>query len=324
MRKLLVVFVVFALLITFAVPALAAKPDVPPGQAKKVEKVEKVKIEKETRKEEQKMKENGAVKYDFFLSGDVMPVPPYGGSDIVGSDEMSKLIVNQPNGNIVANVTGIMKGLEPNIEYKVFIGNGYVPYTDLEIDLVGEYILEYYISDLNGNKYPHQLVVTEQFEDGTFIGTGIGINDGAIEIITGLLTDYDMTLHSMYVNTIGDPTGYYYDSEIEIADDGTMEGSWIDSNAVTGIVISEGIVKITSTEGNTGYPGYLDSQVLPVFTFMTDDEGHASWHINIPIEAVNCEEGLEEFSIWINKGGSTILISETVVLECECILEVEE
>ena len=105
MKKFLVVFVVLALLLSLTVPALAAKPDVSPGQEKKVEKI---KIEKEVRKELQMEKKNGAEKYEFFLSGDVMPSPPYGLSDVEGSEEKSKLIVNQPNGINLTNVTGIM------------------------------------------------------------------------------------------------------------------------------------------------------------------------------------------------------------------------
>ena len=128
------------MLLSLTVPVFAAKPDVPPGQEKKVEKV---KLEKEVRKEFQKEKENGAEKYEFFLSGDVMPSPPYGLSDVEGSEEKSKLIVNQPNGKPFANVTGILKGLMPDSEYTVYIGKGYLPYMPLTVDFVGEYLMDY-------------------------------------------------------------------------------------------------------------------------------------------------------------------------------------
>ena len=69
----------------------------------------------------------GAKEVDWNLSGDVMPVPPYGSFDIEGSDIASKLIVNQPNGNVEVTVTGVMKGLDPNTTYTVILSNGYTP-----------------------------------------------------------------------------------------------------------------------------------------------------------------------------------------------------
>jgi hypothetical protein len=69
--------------------------------------------------------------------------------------------------------------------------------------------------------------------------------------------------------------------------------------------------------GDTGWPGLLTPE-LPAFTVMTDEEGHVSWHVNILCEMVECVEGEVEFSVWVNGGGATILISETVVLECDC------
>lgn len=321
MKKLLVVFVVFALLLTIAIPAMAAKPDVPPGQEKKVEKV---KVEKEVRKEEQKMKENGAVKYDFFLSGDVMPVPPYGGSDIEGSDERSKLIVNQPNGTPAANVTGVMKGLMPETEYTVYISNGYMPYIPLDINFVGEYLLDYRLTTADGASYPHSLSITLQNEDGTFEGYGVGIIDGALEEVYGTITDTTVTLHSDYVVEYGGATtGYYYDVTFTINSDGSIEGTWISSASQTGFVFSDGPVDITVTGGSTGWPGLLCPDLLPAFTFTTDIEGHGNFHVNILKEMLTCEDGMDEFSVWINGAGGTVLISETVVLECDCEPESE-
>jgi hypothetical protein len=72
----------------------------------------------------------GAQKYSWHLSGDVMPVPPYGSQDIPGSDTASKLIVNQPNGKIVVMINGVMNGLDPNTTYTVYLSNGYIPQTD--------------------------------------------------------------------------------------------------------------------------------------------------------------------------------------------------
>ncbi|MBN1971797.1 MAG: hypothetical protein JW870_20730 [Candidatus Delongbacteria bacterium] len=69
----------------------------------------------------------GAVEVPWNLSGDVMPVPPYGSIDIPGSDTASKLIVNQPNGSVKVTLTGVMSGLVPNTEYTVYLANAYVP-----------------------------------------------------------------------------------------------------------------------------------------------------------------------------------------------------
>ena len=321
MKKFLVVFVVLALLLSLTVPALAAKPDVAPGQVKKAEKV---KVEKEVRKEEQKEKENGAEKYEFFLSGDVMPSPPYGLSDVEGSDEKSKLIVNQPNGKPIANVTGILKGLMPDTEYTVYIGKGYLPFMPLEVDFMGEYLMDYRLTTTDGASYPHTLVITLQNEDGTFEGYGEGLNDGVLEEVYGTIVGNVVTLHSDYVVEYGGATtGYYYDVVITIDEtDGSMEGTWVSSAAQTGFVYSDGPVDITSESGDDWFPGLLTPE-LPAFTVMTDEEGHVSWHVNILCEMVECIEGEIEFSIWINGPGGTLLISETVVLECDCESELE-
>ena len=318
MRKFLVVFVVLALLLSLTVPALAAKPDVPPGQEKKVEKV---KIEKEVRNEEQQEKENGAEKYEFFLSGDVMPSPPYGLSDVEGSDEKSKLIVNQPNGKPIANVTGILKGLMPSSEYTVFISNGYEPYMLTENwSMVGDYILAL---DYNGSIYTHDISITSQ-TDGVFVGTG-GYPSGLAytheENISGEVTETSVSLHSVYTTT---NAGYVYDVEFEIAPDGTLTGTWTSNGEVSDgrpLEVTSGKAMLIPV-GDTGWPGLLTPE-LPAFTVMTDEEGHVSWHVNILCEMVECIEGEIEFSVWINGPGGTILISETVVLECDCEPEPE-
>ena len=67
----------------------------------------------------------GAQEVPWNLSSDVMPVPPWGLSDIDGSDTASKLIVNQPNGNTEVVITGAMNGLNPNTVYTVYPSNGW-------------------------------------------------------------------------------------------------------------------------------------------------------------------------------------------------------
>jgi len=97
--KKAIIFVLIVALILIAVPSVmfAAKPD---GA--------------------------GAEKVEWNLSGDVMPVPPYGSRDIIGSDTASKLIVNQPNGNTEVTITGAMNGLNPNTTYFVILSKGYI------------------------------------------------------------------------------------------------------------------------------------------------------------------------------------------------------
>ena len=84
MKKFLAIIASFVMLFAFALPVLAVKPV-----------------------------DTGAQTYAWHLSGDVMPVPPYGSIDIPGSDTASKLIVNQPNGNTEVAITGVMNGLLP-------------------------------------------------------------------------------------------------------------------------------------------------------------------------------------------------------------------
>jgi hypothetical protein len=318
MKKFLVVFVVLAMLLSLTVPAMAAKPDVAPGQEKKVEKV---KLEKEERFELQKEKENGAIKYEFFLSGDVMPSPPYGLSDVEGSEEKSKLIVNQPNGKPLANVTGILKGLMPDSEYTVYISNGYEPYMlTEEWSMVGDYILAL---DYNGTIYTHDISITTQ-TDGLFEGTGgypSGLTYTHEEIITGEVTDTTVSLHSLYTTT---NAGYVYDVIFEIAPDGTLTGTWTSNGEINDgrpLEVTSGTATLIAV-GDTGWPGLLTPE-LPAFTVTTDEEGHVSWHVNILCEMVECVDGKVEFSVWVNGGGATVLISETVVLECDCEPEPE-
>ncbi len=63
----------------------------------------------------------GAVKIPWNLSGAVMPVPPWGLSDIAGSEAASKLIVNQPLGTTQVTITGAMNGLAPNTNALVIV-----------------------------------------------------------------------------------------------------------------------------------------------------------------------------------------------------------
>jgi hypothetical protein len=317
MKKSLVILVVMALLLSFALPVFAAKPDIPPGQIVKAEVQERNMIAKEERLEFKKDKENGAVFYDFYLSGDVMPVPPYGSLDIEDSDTMSKLIVNKPNGTNAVTATGVMKGLLPETEYMVYISNGYDPYyvTD-EWNIVGDYVLEL----AHGTStYIHDISITSVTE-GVVLGTD-GYPSGETYThegnVTGTFEENVIELTSVY--TTGN-VGYTYDIMLEIDEDGFLTGQWMPQGetAWRDLVVAEGMA-VKVTEGNSSWTGYLNEDLIPSFTFMTDEEGHASWHVNIPWEAVECIEGSFEFSVWINSivPGGTLLISETIAVECE-------
>ena len=317
MKRILVILVAIALMLSLTIPVFAAKPDVPPGQIVKAEVQERNMIAKEERLEFKKDKDNGAVFYDFYLSGDVMPVPPYGSLDIEDSDVRSKLIVNEPNGTNAATVTGVMKGLLPETEYMVYVSNGYVPYnvTD-EWNVVGDYVLELHVGTAT---YAHDVSITSQ-EDGVITGTDgypageTYTHGGTLE---GEIDGNNVTFTVEY--TLGN-VGYIYNVMLEIDEDGFLTGTW--QNGGTGdwleLVVLEGqAVKVT--EGNSSWTGLLNADLLPAFSFMTDEEGHAGWHVNIPWEAVVCEEGYFEFSIWINSivPSGTLLISESIMVECE-------
>ena len=63
----------------------------------------------------------GANHYTFYHSGDVLPVPPYGSVDELGSS--GTLIVNQPQGEVSVVLTAIFDGLTPGRTYNVFFMN---------------------------------------------------------------------------------------------------------------------------------------------------------------------------------------------------------
>jgi len=137
----------------------------------------------------------GAQKFDWYLSGDVMSVPPYGSRDMLGSDTASKLIVNQPNGNTEVTITGAMNGLKANTV--------------------------------------HTVCPSEEW-------TNFG-----------------------------------------------------------------------------GYPGRFENDAIKRFTFMTDEYGAGSWHINLRDANFPSGTGTYTLSIWINEAGLTILISDNFEVTVE-------
>jgi hypothetical protein len=273
MKKLISV-VALACLLTIACPAFAAKPA---------------------------DNNAGAQTYAWNLSGAVMPVPPYGSLDIPGSDTNSKLIVNQPNGKVLVNMTGVMKGLNPNTDYTVYLSNGYTKYAPLSTpDVQGTYTW------LVLGTYAHDLVITTQNSDGTFSGTG-GYPAGnpsqyqTTETITGQVTGNQITFTTTYAGPYN--PGYFVTVSGTIAPDGSMSGTspW-EWHTTSG--------HATLASGSTGWPGLLTG--MSPFTFTTDNTGFGSWHVNLKTSEITLPKDL---SVWINGGGATILISDPVTLK---------
>ena len=238
-----------------------------------------------------------AQKVPWNLSAAVMPVPPYGSRDIVGSDTASKLIVNQPNGNTEVTITGAMNGLHPNTEYTVYLSNSYVKYTPTNILGIYKWLVL--------STYEHDLVITQQNPDGTFSGTG-GYPAGQSpymdpgetpETITGQITGDQISLTTTYQNWV-----YSVTAIGTIALDGSMSGTspweWH---------TTEGHVTLAS--GSTGWPGLFTS-TIPQFTFTTDGSGAGSWHLNLR-DSNFPGAGKYSMSVWINEAGATILVSDS-------------
>jgi hypothetical protein len=256
----------------------------------------------------------GAQEVAWYLSAEVMPVPPYGIMDIPGSDEASKLIMNQPNGAVEVALTGVMKGLNPDTMYTVYLSKSYTPYVYTGWSVEGTYVLRLHY----GTKtYDHDIIIDAQ-SDGTFTGTGgypaggppyiypyNEVITGTIDVMTG-----DITLHSDYESS------YYYDATGTIAADGTMSGTWQGSGQpVYAWESISGHATKTHT-GNTGWPGLFTSTVQP-FTFTTDEYGSGSWHLNLRDSDFNDVADTYILSVWINEAGKTMLISDNfdVVVE---------
>lgn len=240
-----------------------------------------------------------AQKVPWNLSAAVMPVPPYGSRDIVGSDTASKLIVNQPNGNTEVTITGVMNGLHPNTEYEIYLSNSYTKYTPTNI--LGSYTW------LVLGTYEHDLVITQQNPDGTFSGTG-GYPAGSppytlpgqtTEVITGQFIGNLVT----FTTTYGGPYNPGYSATVSgtIAAGGSMSGTspW-EWHTTAG--------HVTLASGSTGWPGFF-TDTVPKFTFTTDGSGAGSWHLNLRDSDFDGPRTYS-MSVWINEAGATILVSD--------------
>ncbi len=251
----------------------------------------------------------GAVKVLWNLSGEVMPSPPWGLSDILGSDTASKLIVNQPNGNTEVAITGAMNGLHPDTTYTVYLSNTYEPYVYMGWDITGDWALRLHYGN---STFDHDVVIDDVHLDGSFEGTG-GYPAGGEpysypynEIIAGTIdvTTEAVTIHSVYEN------GYWYEATGTIASDGTMSGTWSGSGQ-PGPYTWESIQgHATKTHtGSTGWSGLFTNTVQP-FTFMTNTYGAGSWHLNLK-DADFFGPDTYNLSVWINESGGTMLISDS-------------
>lgn len=240
----------------------------------------------------------GAQKVSWYLSADVMPVPPYGSRDIPGSDTASKLIVNQPNGATEVTITGAMNGLDSNTEYTVYLSKGYT--LNKKWSVTGTWVIA-----VNNGAYIHDYTFTmTSLPDGTFTGIG-GYPAGSDpytydEIVTeGEIVGDTISFTATYQN------GYVWHATGKINSGGELVEGRGDSG-VSEWHSTSGVA--TYTMMGSGWSGLFTSTVQP-FTFTTDDYGAGSWHLNL--RDSDFLGGLNNYklSVWINRGG-TMLISD--------------
>ncbi len=249
----------------------------------------------------------GAVNVTWNLSGAVMPVPPYGTGDIPGSDTASKLIVNQPNGAVEATLTGVMKGLNPNTVYTVYLAKSYQPYVYTGWSITGDWVF------LVQGGYTHKYSITQTGNTFTGIGGYPASADpsyaiyekvsGTIDPLTGAVT---MTGVYYSDSARTNPTGYSYTVDMTISASGSMSGAFVGNQA--GLTIESTSGTAVNHTGNTYYPGLFTSTV-PSFTFTTGGNGAGSWHLNLRDDNF-AGSGPFMLSVWINGGGKTVLISD--------------
>jgi len=249
----------------------------------------------------------GAQKYGWYLSGAVMPSPPYGQHDIVGSDTASKLIVNLPNGKVGATITGVMNGLSKDTTYIVYLSNKYTKYVSIGWNVAGSWVFS---MEYQGNQYPHDMILTQT---GTSLSGSGGYPAGG-----GPSYSYAWTIDSGYVSgstihlemhyTAGASCTMTMDGTIASA--GTMSGTWLDNcdGARTGTWATRSGFATLTHSGDMGWTGLYTSTIQP-FTFTTDDSGAGSWHVNVPASIIAKSPSMA--SVWINGAGGTILVSDS-------------
>jgi hypothetical protein len=254
----------------------------------------------------------GAQTYTWSLSGAVMPVPPYGLSDILGSDVASKLIVNLPNGAVGAVITGVMNGLHPDTTYTVYLSNPYTPYKATGWDLTADYQVMYAVDGGGPNPALYDMSLSLDAGHGGYPSPGpYAYTWDVSDIVWTSGTDFHFTCTytSGAVGTIMYMSG-------TIAADGSLSGTWNDNygGGRTGTWYTTSGHATFNYSGDTGWQGLYTSTVQP-FTFTTDGSGSGSWHINLPTTSITGTSA----SVWINDGpapytGSTVLISKNFVV----------
>ncbi len=249
-----------------------------------------------------------AEKVPWNLSAEVMKVPPYGSRDIPGSDDASKLIVNQPNGEVEVVITGAMNGLHPSTVYTVYLSNGYtktIPRWSLE----GDWTLRFMYGV---SPYIHEMTVTIQQLAGSFEGYGHYVLDpGYTWTVTGAVSGSNVAFHLVYT---GKNAGYFVDAVGTIAFDGTMSGTWNNPSQSGSWSSTAGQATLLGMVGS-GWSGLFTSTVQP-FTFTTDEYGSGSFHINLR-DSDFPGAGTYTLSLWINEAGRTILISDNFQVTVE-------
>jgi hypothetical protein len=246
--------------------------------------------------------------YGWHLSGSVMPVPPYGASDIPGSDTASKLIVQNPGANTIITIIGSMKGLRPDTTYSVFLSNGYSPHTVTGWNVQGRWKINY---EYQGGYYPHDAFLIQSSDNLSGIG---GHPSGGPYSYIWSITRGKVSgdaVHLVMNYTDGAP-GTTMIMDGIIAPDGTVVGTWSDNfipGNRTGSWTSVGGNAIKTHSENNGWPGLFTPSVQP-FTFTTDAYESGNWQISLRNTDV-MGTGPFNMSVWINDGG-TLLISDNI------------
>lgn len=195
-----------------------------------------------------------AQKVNWNLSGAVMPSPPWGLHDIVGSDTSSKLIVNQPNGNTEVAITGVMNGLLPNTTYTVYPSNAWSTHTVWNVQ--GDYTIDLVV---NGTPYVEYLVLTQT--GGSITGQSLALNEEQTQsrwnIDSGVVSGNSITINAHY----GSNTSMQIVMTGTIGTDGSITGSWHDVgwNTRSGNWHTTAGNAVSSQVGN-GYPGLFNGQ----------------------------------------------------------------
>jgi hypothetical protein len=235
-----------------------------------------------------------------------MPVPPYGSSDIPGSDTASKLIVKEPNGTGLVTITGLMNGLKPNTTYTVILSKGYSlpPFTGWNVQ--GTWKINY---EYKGGYYLHDAFLTQSSDNVS--GNG-GMPSGSLYDYAWSITRGSVsgdTIHLVMDYTRGAPETTMIMNGV-LASDGTMIGTWSDNYIQgnrTGTWTSTRGKSIKVHSGSSSWTGLFTSTIQP-FIFTTDSYGSGIWQVNLR-NADFPGTGPFNLSVWINDGG-TLLISD--------------